>query len=597
MIVKMNKYSMMIFHQELESFLEKVQELGMVDISRVEKPLDNHSRELENLRRRFNAAAKALEKYLEPKGETLTEREENDFNCLEEKLTESEEALGNISALESDLIQIERDISDFIVWGDYFGEDLEKIKALGYDLHFYTVSESKFREEWQSRYILHKLNKANNKIYFLILSPAGEDFSFPLPESKFPHTPIHILSAKADEIRKELKALAARLKKLAPLREDFIRKALLTGADLDRYLAAASSPREVEGMVALVTGFAPSQNSDEVEKFLQETGIYFVTEKASEADNPPVKLKNNFFSRLFEPIGELYMLPRYGELDLTPYFAPFYMLFFGFCLGDMGYGITLLILGGLAKYKLPKMKPYLTLLQFMGAGAIVMASLTGVFYGTKIYEILTLPDSVNSLFFSDIKMFWFAIIFGLVHIIAARLIAAIYAMHSKGIKYGLANIGWVLVIIWASFLYAKTMVDGLTLPGWFNYTGIAGAGLILLFSSTEGNFIVRLFKGTASFYDITGVFGDMLSYIRLFGLGTSGGILGMVVNSVAINMLDIPYVGWIFTGIMLIFGHLAVLLLSSLGAFVHPMRLTFVEFYKNAGFTGGGRAYKPLKNS
>ena len=141
------------------------------------------------------------------------------------------------------------------------------------------------------------------------------------------------------------------------------------------------------------------------------------------------------------------------------------------------------------------------------------------------------------------------------------------------------------------------MVDGLTLPGWFNYTGIAGAGLILLFSSTEGNFIVRLFKGTASFYDITGVFGDMLSYIRLFGLGTSGGILGMVVNSVAINMLDIPYVGWIFTGIMLIFGHLAVLLLSSLGAFVHPMRLTFVEFYKNAGFTGGGRAYKPLKNS
>jgi len=176
-------------------------------------------------------------------------------------------------------------------------------------------------------------------------------------------------------------------------------------------------------------------------------------------------------------------------------------------------------------------------------------------------------------------------------------VAAIYAMITKGIQYGLGNIGWILIIIWASFSYAKTMVTDLTLPPYFNYIAAAGAALILFFSAPEGNLIIRLFKGTASFYDITGIFGDMLSYIRLFGLGTSGGILGMVVNSVAINMLGIPYVGWIFTGIMLIVGHLAVLLLSSLGAFVHPMRLTFVEFYKNAGFTGGGKAYRPLAKS
>jgi V/A-type H+-transporting ATPase subunit I len=101
-------------------------------------------------------------------------------------------------------------------------------------------------------------------------------------------------------------------------------------------------------------------------------------------------------------------------------------------------------------------------------------------------------------------------------------------------------------------------------------------------------------KGAFSLYDITGIFGDMLSYIRLFGLGTAGGILGLVVNSVAMNMSGIPYVGWFFTGLMLLVGHTAVLLLNSLGAFVHPMRLTFVEFYKNAGFGGGGRAFRPL---
>ncbi|MDD4638718.1 MAG: V-type ATPase 116kDa subunit family protein, partial [Bacteroidales bacterium] len=514
---------------------------------------------------------------------------------LEEKLIICEESLENLTKLEADLAQTERDILDFSPWGDYDQKDLDKIKALGYEPRFFSVSESKYLEEWQDQYVLHLLNRVNGKCYFIILSSPGEDFYFPHPESKFPHTPLHTLRDKLDEIRASTEHNTSQLKELTLFAPEFRVRASLTGADLDRYLAAASSPREVEGKVALITGFAPRENSADVEKFLENSGIYYVCEEASTSDNPPIKLKNNFFSRLFEPIGELYMLPRYGELDLTPFFAPFYMLFFGFCLGDMGYGVTLLLLGGLAKYRFKSMKSYLTLLQFMGAGAIVMAAFSGVFYGTKIYEVFSLPDSINSLFFSDIKMFWFAIIFGLVHIIAARLISAIYAIKTKGIQHGLGNIGWILVIIWASFAYAKSMVDGLTLPGWFNYFGIGGAALILFFSATEGNLIVRLFKGTASFYDITGIFGDMLSYIRLFGLGTSGGILGMVVNSVAIDMLGIPYVGWLFTGIMLIVGHFAVLMLSSLGAFVHPMRLTFVEFYKNAGFSGGGRAFRPLK--
>ncbi len=96
-------------------------------------------------------------------------------------------------------------------------------------------------------------------------------------------------------------------------------------------------------------------------------------------------------------------------------------------------------------------------------------------------------------------------------------------------------------------------------------------------------------------YDITGVFGDMLSYIRLFGLGTSGGILGLVVNTLALSLAGVPYVGWLLALVLLLFGHALVLGLSALGAFVHPMRLTFVEFFKNADFTGGGREYKPLK--
>jgi V/A-type H+-transporting ATPase subunit I len=317
-------------------------------------------------------------------------------------------------------------------------------------------------------------------------------------------------------------------------------------------------------------------------------------EEAQVEDNPPVKLKNGFFAKLYEPIGELYMLPKYGELDLTPYFAPFYMLFFGLCLGDMGYGLTILIGAGLAKLKFPSFKSYLTLAQFLGVGAILMAALSGVFFGAKLQEILPLPDSITELFFSDLKMFWFAIIFGLVQIVFARMLNAIYLIINKGWQYGIHNIGWSIAIIWAAWMYATTMDPTITMPGWMDYIAICGAAMILFFSSDSGNIFTRLFKGVTAFYDVTSIFGDMLSYIRLFGLGTAGAILGMVVNSVAMSLAGIPYMGWFFALLMLIVGHIMVLLLSSLGAFVHPMRLTFVEFYKNAGFGGGGRAFRPM---
>ena len=124
---------------------------------------------------------------------------------------------------------------------------------------------------------------------------------------------------------------------------------------------------------------------------------------------------------------------------------------------------------------------------------------------------------------------------------------------------------------------------------------VIGLALFLFFSSDAKNPLVRVFKGVTSLYDSTGVFGDVLSYIRLFGLGTTGGILALVINSISMQLSGIPYIGWGLTVLMLIVGHLAVMGLSILGAFVHPVRLTFVEFYKNAEFEGGGREYKPLK--
>ena len=93
---------------------------------------------------------------------------------------------------------------------------------------------------------------------------------------------------------------------------------------------------------------------------------------------------------------------------------------------------------------------------------------------------------------------------------------------------------------------------------------------------------------------VTGIFGDLLSYIRLFALGVASSILGLVVNQMAVAFGKAPYVGPVIFFLIIVIGHTANLAISSLGAFVHPMRLTFVEFYKNAGFKGGGKAYQPF---
>jgi len=596
MITKMDKYSLMIYHADLPNFLEHLQELGMVDIRRQSHAMDAQSKELYDLTQRYRQIIKKLDNTKSNIKEEDIDKSLIDLSFhVDILLKEAEDAYANRYNFEMELQQLLRDKTEAGLWGDYYMEDIEKLRTLGYDLHFFCMLEGKFKEEWHNNHILHVLNHNGGKIFFVIMTLKGSELKFKVPESKFPQVPYHKLLEKEERLREAIIENDERIKAFTVCTKVFKERSETLAMELDRYFAKSASKKAVEDFVDTLTGFAPADSREKVAEFFDNEGIYYDIEDATEEDNPPIKLKNNFFAKLFEPIGALYMFPKYGELDLTPFFAPFYMFFFGLCLGDMGYGITLMIVGGIAKFKLPKMKGLLTLVQLLGFGAIVMACLTGTFFGGKLANWLPLPESITSFFFSDIKMFWFAIIFGLVHIITARLITAIYSMIKKGWQYGMSNIGWVIIIIWASLAYARTMKPELALPSYFNYFAIAGAALILFFSATEGNIFIRILKGTVSFYDITGVFGDMLSYIRLFGLGTSGGILGMVINSVAFSLSAIPYVGWAFTILVLVVGHIAVLALSSLGAFVHPMRLTFVEFYKNAGFTGGGKEFRPLR--
>ena len=574
--------------------------MGVVDVTRGNKEVDSYSKEKFEEIADYNKAIKELSTLKEAttakKEEIPTELAESIIKELAggDSLVAAYNKRVNLSAeLNSKIKDNNLAKADAAPWGIFTNEEMLKITSLGIKPRFYVSSEKSYNPTWEEQYPIHILNTINGKVYFVILQPANEPLVFKEQEVKFPDESIDVLEARGAKLEeqaitnsKEILSFTSQIETLEAIKDELF-------AELDLYLANNKSKKEAEETIAIFEAFAPTESDATVTKYLEDNNVYYLKDAAKTEDNPPVKLKNNFFGKLYEPIGELYMLPNYGELDLTMFFAPFYMLFFGLCLGDMGYGIILLIVGLVVNFKMPKFANYGKLIAWLGLGTIIMPALNGTIFGAKLYDIIPMKQSIRDLFFTDMNMFWFAIIFGLVQIVFARLLNAFYAIKTKGLVHGIANIGWAICITWASIMYGAMEMQTTT-PEWLSYIGYFGLALIILFSSDSKNIIVRLFKGTFSLYDSTSVFGDMLSYIRLFGLGTAGGILGLVVNSVAFQLYEIPYVGWLFTLLMLLVGHTAVLLLSSLGAFVHPMRLTFVEFYKNAGFEGGGRAYSPL---
>jgi V/A-type H+/Na+-transporting ATPase subunit I len=594
MITQMTKYSFVLLSEQTQDFLKKLQDLGMVDINRQEKPVDEHSKELTNQLVRINQTVTRLKQVAKEKAQEEVVPFEGDAPSLLEAATR---LFSEREALRNDINVLKEHINQAEPWGSFTQEDLDKLRDMGFTIHAYVQPVKKLNPALEEKYPLYVVNRVDGQAYFIVLEAEGETYDFPGNEITFPSVSYDKLQEKLREKEAALAACISRLEALSDHTDLLKDHAAVISSRLDLYLANASARKEVEDHVDLLTGFVPSEKTKDLEAFLKNESLYYLSAPAEGEDNPPIKLKNNWYTRLFEPIGNMYMLPRYDELDLTPYFAPFYMLFFGFCLGDMGYGLIFMLVALLGKRFLPKMKGYMNLVFFLGLGSFVMAAFPGVFFGVKIVDIIpSLKESNTFMFnFSDMKMFWFAILFGLFQIVFARILTGIDSFIRKGWQHGMAPFGWAILIVWCTIAYASMEVPSLALPKSVSLTMIiVSVALILFFSKPEGPIYKRLGKGLWAMYDITGVFGDMLSYIRLFGLGTAGAILGMVINSIAISLSGVPYVGWLLTIIMLLFGHTLVLGLNALGAFVHPMRLTFVEFFKNAGFTGGGREYKPL---
>lgn len=603
MISPMTKYSFVLLCGQTEEFLSKIQELGVIDITRSLKPIDETS---EKLLAEADEVKKALSVLKNCKGEpdkaSVSGGSAKDVLDTDERIAE----------LRSELTSAKKELVARKPWGEFSSEDLQKLEAKGLQIRFYSCPKKKFDASWGDIQPLQVISETESTVFFVTVAPAGEQYSFPIE-------PVAAPAGSVNEAEKTLADLQARLdgenRKLANLKS-CIGNLEKTYADrlgeLDLYFAEAATEKAVDNYVTVLTGFAPVEDDDRLKKAFDELGVYYTAEAATKEDNPPIKLHNNWFARNFEVLTGMYGMPVYDEFDPTPVLGPFFMLFFAMCMGDAGYGIVLMLIALYMKQKMQDSglgKMY-RLIGFLGGMTFFVGLFLGTFFGMSILSASWAPSWLKALcidgWFPDGKIAGFpvqmvlAVAIGVLHICLAMIIKTVNFTKRFGFSKTISTWGWTTLIVGGIVVISLGMMEVLSAEvfKWVIIALAAVSGLAIFVFNTPGrNPLVNIGSGLWDTYNmVTGLLGDVLSYIRLYALGLAGGMLGNAFNIMGTMILDIPVpvVNWVFCIVILIFGHVLNLAMSCLGAFVHPLRLTFVEYFKNSGYEGTGAKYNPL---
>ena len=612
MITKMTKYSFVLLSGEKEGFLEQLQELGVVDISRSVKPVDQDSHEM---LAKITKAKKVIETL-----EGIDYSKDADYAAISKETVDIEgdpvafveENLRKLSELNLSLANAGKQISARAPWGDYDKAALDGLADLGYKVRYYCVDKSKVDSSWAELYPLQVVHSDNKKVWFVTVTPKDEEYKFPVQETSAPEgthaEAVENLSHIKNEIIK-CKAGLLNAKDYIPAIKESCNGDLV---ELDRYFAHEAAQSAAEDHITVFTGFAPVEEDAVLTETFDKMGVFYLKEEAAENDNPPIKLRNNWFTRQFEVFTEMYGMPTYSEFDPTPILAPFYLLFFAMCLGDAGYGIVLLLFGLLLNkgwLKVGMFDGLGNIISLLGAGTMVVGTVLGTFFGMSLFEAAWVPEwlkncmivgqvDVPGVGVLNIQML-LAMGIGIFHICVAMTVKAICYTKRFGIKENIATWGWLVLIV-GGVITGLLALGKLLSPEAIQWALIAIGGIsalaIYIFNTPGRNPLINVGAGLWDTYNMaTGILGVVLSYLRLFALGLAGGMLGQAFNDLAMSIKGDAMMTWIPVILILIAGHVINILLSSLGAFVHPMRLTFMEYFKNAGYEGKGSAYNPLK--
>ena len=354
----MKKYTFLVFHRDYEAFLTELREAGVVHVTQ-------------------KAAGLAEDADLQ----SLITRRAELTHVL--KQGAPDQLFQEQADLEQRIAAIKKEQARVAVWGDFSSKTVAQLAESGYVLHYYTCPKAKYETEWGIQ-----LTEKSGTIYFVTVgdnSMVTEDATEVLLEKSATE-----LQADIDALNGLLVAAKARISAwLMANKEKYERELKEVEQQIDWKQVTLNTESSADGALCVLEGFCPEENCATLDERLNalSAALYYETEDPVEGDATPIKLYNNWFTRLFEPLTGMYGWPNYGEFDPTPILAPFYLLFFSMCMGDAGYGILLIIIGLLIHYNKLKISMFEGLgpiITTLGVGTLVVGFFLGTAFGMDL---------------------------------------------------------------------------------------------------------------------------------------------------------------------------------------------------------------------
>lgn len=636
-IVKMSRFTLFAFESQKETLLDSLHRFENVQFINIQKYEEEHLQSLvkdsenekvssiEGEQAKVKFALELLLKHAEKEGAIKSlvkgksilnykqlEELAKKSNYLEnyKKLKEKDDY---VLQMKSEKSKINSEIEVLTPWIP-LDAPFEELKTLDSSIFLMgslpKVLKDTFRERFESEIpysyleIISEVKEAVNVI--AIIYKGYEDkakeifkqFNFSNINLKYDGIPADVVlgyKARLEEISKEEGRINVEIKDDCQYLEDF---KIVSEYLSNKHIKAAACENflKTESVVA-IQGWVPTGLAGDLEAVIKAITIdnfYLELEDATSEDiDVPILLKNNAIVEPFEIIISMYSLPEYSEIDPTPVMTPFYMLFFGMMLADLGYGIVMFIACAIALKKFNLDAGQRKFIKFFWLLSIPTA-IAGVVYGSFFGDLIKFKSLINP--GEDImKLLIIAIVIG-----AAQIYFGLGVKGYVLIKNGKPMDAIYDVLTWYAALTGAFLLIGgssiglspavINIGKWVMIVGMVA--LVLTQGRANKGIGAKLGGGLYGLYGISSYIGDLVSYSRLMALGLSGGFIAASFNML-IGMIPKPFN--IILGVFIFVGAQTFnLLLSALGAFVHSARLQYVEYFSKF-YAGGGKAFLAFK--
>jgi len=488
-------------------------------------------------------------------------------------------------------------IEALVPWGDFRLPDRDALA--GRYLWFYIVPERQMHLlddlslPWQ---VVHKDNRESWVVVIDPKEPPGD--ALPVPRAHTGALSLGELYKRLDEAEVELEDAVAERQALT--RWIYLLSRHLARAEDQAALSHAAAQILVDEALFLAQGWVPESAIGAVSALAERQGLAMLLEEPEPTDRPPTLLENPEHLAAGQDLVGFYQMPAYGTWDPSRVVFFSFAMFFAMILSDAGYALVLGLLLAAFWPRLGRSETGLrwrTLCSVLVGGSLVWGVLVGSYFGVSLspegfwgrLKLLDLND-----FDSMTKL---SVGIGVLHLVLAHLEQV---SLKRGRVEAWANVGWIAAMLGAFAMWLGGMQRA---PHWLGETGrwSLGLGLLSVFAFASkravrdlSSALLRLLDGLRALTGVTRIFGDVLSYLRLFALGLASSSLALTFNDLAQQASQVQGLGLLFAILILLVGHLLNLLLALMSGVVHGLRLNYIEFY-NWALSGEGYAFQPFK--